>query len=804
MILDWTDESLDDFSIKPYCFWPQMPTYVPTIAVISSLTRYVNAKEVKPPIPIFIYPFFPFDISRVNYSHLNSGVAKKHIIKIKEQRPKGFTEIENGLLSFSPMVNADKDQNIPLTCADISSFSHFDMVNKIWIRKRNPLHYVRAEKALLKETKKRLRLVKKQGDFDGIANVLGLPFDWDFDPNALKMVIKDTKTPPEIVIDLSVAASRRVNGYTSIVKKLVKGLKKLMLAFNGRIAVKILSDNPEAIAAFSKQWQSQNKKQKKSLKYPMSNTLRAITGYCNRGCSINSRSPFNPNSFPNIDVHIHGNQHYQLCQAMYQKMKEQIGSNRSFAPVTTLYKWLLNAGSSLVSDELMAAYIEKNQGNSQIHYIERINAAPALITRAAAALQSEGVLVEWESLLNKIREFQLTQKNSTDASNKLLSLLQKSIARSDKHTGLLLPTSKLVQFSAKSLLENLENPVEVMHDLSTSSLNKIRRVVINGYHYKTAGEILAMENKLLGIDWLLSTQEATQLYRALIAVLSITGFSLFHPQARQLCTEIETKLGQIKNIHSISPDRAWPNEYQEPVTSSHQVFIPIAEVNFVDNSTLLVGETTDILRYDSSSAVAVFSRVKPGELCADDEILLIDAEMKLLFLEAIPQEYHAKIIGPEGVVLQYRQFARTNLLGEKVQDIESAMAYSRKILSDVFPKSNQNITKPMLKYWCEGIFSNETKSSPMASNKEEYFLDFSEVIGLNREIAKISYREGFCKTRGNHIRQGREENVALSQILIDRTMGRNYHIPEEKIDEIVEHAIGCVNQIHSIKSLKRE
>jgi hypothetical protein len=798
VVLDWTEDKTESSCIKQYCFWPKIPTFVPTITVISALARYVGNNDTKSISPLFIYPFFPFDISRINYSRLNSCVAHKHITN-KFTPSGGVSDIESCLLSFSPMIKDHKD--IPLTCADISSINYFDTANKVWSRKRNPFHYVRTEKSLINITKKRIRLIKNQGDFDGIANVYGLPFDWDFDFKAIEKVIKENKENPEIVIDLSMAASRRVNGYMSIVKKIVKGLRKLMHAFNGDISIKILSDNPEAMVAFSKHWQSQNKKNPKHM---LNKSLGEIKGFCNKGDNINSRRPFNGNQPPKVNIHIHGNQHYQLCQTMYHKIKEHVGSNLALAPVTSLYKWLLNAGSSIVSDELMAEYLEKNKGKSQTHYIERTNAAPMLINRAAAALHAEGLAVEWEVLLNNIRDFQNTQKNTTDASQYLQSLLNKPKGKSCTPTALLLPKSKLIEFSANYLLKNITVPIEMIKDLNSLSLTNINRIVINGYHYKTVGDLLAIEKHVSSVDWLLSTQEATQLYRLLQAILSINGFSQFHFQAKQLCEKIESKLNQIKSVPSLSPERSWPNESSESIASDYGAFTPVAEINFIDTSTLLVGESSDILRYDSSDSIAVFSRVKPSDLRAGDEILLIDAEMKYFFLDAIPQEYHVQVIGPEGIVMQYRQFARSSLSKNNVFDIESAIKYSREQLAKLYPNSNECITTPMLKYWCDGIFNDDIKAPPKASNNVKYFLDFSEMIGFPRDIAKLLYRDGFCKTRGNHISQGRKENVALSQMLIDKSIGRNYHIPENKIDEIVAQAIKCVNLIDSIKPLSKE
>lgn len=801
VVLDWTEDKTESYCIKQYCFWPKIPTFVPTISVIASLARYVGNDDTKSTSPLFIYPFFPFDISRINYSRLNSGVAQKHITK-KFTPSGGLSDIESCLLSFSPMINDDKD--IPLTCADISSINYFDTANKVWSRKRNPFHYVRTEKSLINITKKRLRLIKNKGDFDGIANIYGLPFDWDFDFRAIEKVIKDTKENPEIVIDLSMAASRRVNGYMSIVKKIVKGLRKLMNSFNGDIGIKILSDNPEAMVAFSKHWQSQSKKNKKNSKHALSRSLKEIKGFCNKGDHINSRRPFNGNKPPKINIHIHGNQHYQLCQTMYHKIKEQVGANLALAPVISLYKWLLKAGSSIVSDELMAEYLDKNKGESQTHYIERTNAAPMLINRAAAALYAEGLSVEWEELLNSIRDFQNTQKNSTDASQYLQSLLNRAKGKSNTTTALLLSKSKLIEFSAKYLLNNITVPIEVITDLNSSALTNINRIVINGYHYKTVGDLLAIEKHVSSIDWLLSTQEATQLYRLLQAILTIDGFSQFHSQSRQLCEKIESKLNQIKSVPSLSPERSWPNESSENLVSDYGAFKPVAEINFIDTSTFLVAESSDILRYDSSDSVAVFSRVKPSDLRVGDEILLINAEMKYFFLDAIPQEYHVQIIGPEGIVMRYRQFARSSLSKNNVFDIESAINYSRENLAKLHPNSNESITTSMLKYWCDGIFNDDIKAPPKASNNEKYFLDFSEIIGFPRDIAKLLYRDGFCKTRGNHISQGRKENVALSQMLIDKSIGRNYHIAENKIDEIVTEAIKCVNLIASIEPLSKE
>ena len=801
MILDWTADSSDFPCIKPYCFWPAMPTDTPTMAVISALTRYVNVKDTLPSAPIFIYPFFPSYISRINATELNPKVARDHIIKIMDQRINGFADVENGLLSFAPMVNDNKNLHIPLTCADISSISLFDTEEKKWRRKRNPFHYIRTEKTLIKETKKRLRNVNKQGDFDGIANIFGLPFGWDFSPEALKVVIKDSNVVPELVIDLSLDTTRRVNGYMTIVKKLVKGLQKLILVFDGRIHIKVISDNPEALVAFFRLWQSQVRKQKQKRRDMYIDAMGNISGFCNRVIGTNSRSSFKQNKFPQVSVHIHGNQHFHLCQAMYRKVNEQVGNNQALAPVTSLYKWLLSAGSSLVSDELMADYLEQHHGEGPTRYIESISAAPALITRAASALNSEGLAVEWQVLLDKIRDFQQTQQTKTDSSDLLLSLLRKYVEHNGEQTALLLPTSRLIQFAINSLLKGVNGQVELIRDLNDPILNNVRHVVANGYSYKNTGILLTTQRPLSGIDWLLSTQEAARLHRFLSAILVIQDFALFHPQAQKLCKIIEAKLGQIKEVPTLTPSRMWPTEPLEDLNSANASFIPVAKITFIDETLLLVGETSELLRYDPSNATAKFSRVTPADLCIDDELLMIDAELKALFLDAVPETHHARVLGPEGIVMQYRKNARIYLSRVKVTGVEAAIRYCRNMVDSSYPESNVNITDAMLRYWCEGIFSDDIKSSPKASNNEKYFLDFSEVIGIDRGIAKLSYQEGFCKARGNHVSQGRKENVAIGQILIDRTIGRSYQIPEGKIDELVEHAIKRVNLIQSITPL---
>ena len=482
-------------------------------------------------------------------------------------------------------------------------------------------------------------------------------------------------------------------------------------------------------------------------------------------------------------------------------MKEQVGVNPALEPVSALFYWLLNSGSSIISDELMGKYLDQHRGGARTSYIERTNAAPALITRAAEALHKEGLSVEWENLLDDIRYYQQSQKNLTDSAKILHSLLQVPPGEAAGITALLLPASSPILFAASSLIESIDEPIELIRELSFTNLQKVNRLVVNGYIKKTVGALITFEKPFLTIDWLLSTQEAARLQRSMLAILEIQDFALFHPQVQRLSDAVSTKLGQIKTTSLSTIQRTLSTRLSG---SEHNQFSPIAEIVFIDGRSLLVGEGSELLRYDSSDATAIFSNVQPAELQVDDEILWIDEEVKSLFIEAIPEEYRATILPPEETVLQYRKYARNFLSSENIQDIESAITYCQKNLAENYPESYTNITSPMLRYWCEGIFSDDIKSSPKASISEKYFLDFSEVIGFNREIAQLSYQEGFCKTRGNHISQGRKENVALGQILIDRSMGRNYHIPEYKLDVIVEHAIDCVNMIRSINPIVDE
>ena len=794
-VLDIANSTSNELYIKPICFWPIMPTNVVTIAVITAITRYINQKDFSQIAPTFIYPFFPFDISRLNATGLNWSVAQQHILGLQAERKQGFSAVENGLLSF--VATANKNENVNLTCSDVSAINYFDIESKSWKRKRNPFHSVRTTEVLVNETKRRLRDVRKQGELTGIANLYGLPINWDFESSDIKKVLQNKKVAPEFMVDLSISASRRVGGHSILVKKLLRGLKKLVNQLNGNVKVTILSDHPEAVIFFKKQWDKLVKSSKKSKRGLNHCLLLDVKGFCNQGLEVTSRNPFKDSFSLLIKPHIHGQHHYQLCYSFYEKMKVHLGNNHELAPVTTLYRWLLQAGSSLISDNILADFLELNDGINT-NYLATNYSAPTVLTNARRALNQVGLANDLRGILEKVEAFQQSQALTTDATKLLLNLLETAAGTHPNKFKLMTTKSRLLGFAIDKLLAKLDEPVPHIHELNSYTLEGANWLVINGFNDKTVRAIFMNAEQLTGIDWLLSLQDAKKLCLSLKAILDIPDYKMFHSVTQQLYNRLEDSLGQFKQSPVLATASNWPRETQSINEQNSVSFKPTAKLAFVNDTSLFIGNSSDLLRFDSSNAITQFKRVKSKELQIGDDILLVDNELKSLFISAIPEQHRAEVLGAEDVVSQYRVFTRNILAKKNITDVKAAIKYSRSKLQTQFPQSSENITATMLRYWCEGIFIDEVKSAPRASHNERYFIDFSVAIGIERSLAEMSYKHGFCITRGNRISQGKKENLALSQILIDRTVSRNYGIPEEKVNEIVELATLRINQISSI------